>query len=393
MRPVYLDYNATTPLDPGVRAAMEPFLGEIFGNPSSVHQVGRRARAHLDDARDRVARVLGAKPAEILFTSGGTEANNLALFGAARLRRDRGRHLVTAAVEHHSVLHPLEALARHEGFILTVLPVDAAGRVDPADLRRALRPDTVLVSIQAANNELGTLQPVAELGALARARGALFHTDAAQWFGKEDFEQVDQLEADLVTLCAHKFHGPKGAGVLYARSPLLLEPLLRGGGHENERRAGTENLPAIIGLAAAVERFLRDPVFDLEQMVDLRAELERALEGLPGVTVRTPAAGALANTLAFTVSGTDSIALLAGLDLEGVCASSGSACTAGSVEPSHVVRALGVGEAEAGSLVRLSLGRENTEADAAHAAAVLPAVIRRCRATAGETPIKPTARP
>lgn len=381
MRPVYLDYNATTPLDPAVRAAMEPFFAEIFGNPSSVHQVGRRARAHLDDARDRVARVLGAKPSEIIFTSGGTESDNLAVCGAARLRRDRGRHLVTSAVEHHAVLHPLEALARDEGFTLTVLPVDAEGRVDPADLRRALRPDTVLVSIQAANNETGTLQPVAELGAIARGHGALFHTDAAQWFGKEDFDDIGQLEADLVTLCAHKFHGPKGAGVLYVRSPLLPPPLLRGGGHENERRAGTENLPAIIGLAEAAERFLRDPVFDLEQMVALRLELERALEDEPGVTFRTPPTGALANTLAFTVAGTDSIALLAGLDLDGVCASSGSACAAGSVEPSHVMRALGVPPAEAASLVRLSLGRENTEAEIAQAAAVLRAVIRRCRAT------------
>ncbi|MFN0066555.1 MAG: cysteine desulfurase family protein [Limisphaerales bacterium] len=379
MRPVYLDYNATTPLDPAVRAAMEPFFTEIFGNPSSIHQVGRRARAHLDDARDRVALVLGAKPSEIVFTGGGTESNNLAVCGAARLRRDRGRHLITSAVEHHAVLHPMEALAREEGFTLTVLTVNAAGRVDPADLRRALRPDTVLVSIQAANSEIGTLQPLAELGAMTRAHGALFHTDAAQWFGKEVFNHIGQFEADLVTLCAHKFHGPKGAGVLYVRSPLPLSPLLRGGSQENERRAGTENLPAIIGLAEAAERFLRAPVFDVAQMVMLRGKLEGKLASEPGVTLRTPPLGVLANTLAFTVAGTDSIALLAGLDLEGVCASSGSACSAGSVEPSHVMRALGVPPAEAASLVRLSLGRETTGPEISHATAVLPAVIRRCR--------------
>ncbi|HMO66280.1 MAG TPA: aminotransferase class V-fold PLP-dependent enzyme, partial [Verrucomicrobiota bacterium] len=204
---IYLDYNATTPLDPGVREAMLPFLGEVFGNPSSVHAAGRAARATLDNCRDRAARVLGCKPSELVFTSGGTEANNLALHGAVLARLARGRHLVTCAVEHHAVLQPLDWLARQYGCELTILPVDKDGRVAPEAVAAALRHDTILVSIQAANNEIGTLQPVAEIGRLCRGRGLLFHTDAAQWFGKQPLMNVDMFSADLITICAHKFHG------------------------------------------------------------------------------------------------------------------------------------------------------------------------------------------
>ena len=238
-----------------------PYLGEVFGNPSSVHHVGRRARALLDDAHDRVAQVWKCKPSEVVFTSGGTESNNLAIFGAARLWRDRGRHIITSGIEHHAVLHPCEYLRKKEGFEITCLPVDDAGCVSVESVRGALRSDTTLVSIMAANNEIGTLQPVAEIGALCRARGILFHTDAVQWFGKEPFSDIGQFQADLVSVCAHKFHGPKGAGALYIRSPLQPDPVLFGGAHENERRAGTENLAAIIGFAEATERFIRTPVF------------------------------------------------------------------------------------------------------------------------------------
>ena len=225
MRTVYLDYNATTPLDARVRDAMLPFLGEIYGNPSSVHHVGRRARALLDDARERAARVLGAKPSEVVFTSGGTESNNLAIFGVARLLKPKGRHLITSAIEHHAVLHCFDYLARKEGFEVTRLPVSPEGVVSADDLRKAIRPDTILVSIMAANNEIGSIQPVAELGALCRQRGVLFHTDAVQWFSKEPFASVSQFNADLVSICAHKFHGPKGAGALYIKSPLLPDPV------------------------------------------------------------------------------------------------------------------------------------------------------------------------
>ena len=252
---IYFDYNATTPLDPAVRDAMLPFLGDVWGNPSSVHHVGRKARALLDDARDRAAIFLGAKPGEIIFTSGGTESNNLAIFGAARLLKSKGRHLITSAVEHHAVLHCFDYLEKKEGFAVTRLPVDSDGRVSPDDLKQAIRPDTVLVSVMAANNEIGTIQPVVELGAVCRERGIIFHTDAVQWFGKEPLENIGQFNADLVSVCAHKFHGPKGAGLLFAKSPLHPDPILFGGGHENERRAGTENLAGIFGLVEALERF------------------------------------------------------------------------------------------------------------------------------------------
>lgn len=376
---IYLDYNATTPLDPGVREAMLPFLGEVFGNPSSAHAAGRAARAALDDCRDRAARVLGCRPSELVFTSGGTESNNLALHGAVRARLGRGRHLITSAVEHQAVLQPLEWLAQEHGCELTILPVDVEGRVDPEAVAGALRTDTLLVTIQAANNEIGTLQPVAAIGRLCRERGVLFHTDAAQWFGKEPVPNVDVFSGDLASICAHKFHGPKGAGLLYVRSPLQLPPLLRGGSHELDRRAGTENLAAIAGLTAALERFVPQPVFDRERLAPLAKLLRSTLAQLPGVTLRSPTDGSLANTVAFTVTGTDSFALLAALDLEGICASSGSACSSGALEPSHVIRALGVASAEAGSLVRLSLGRENTAAEVTAVAALLPDLIARCR--------------
>ncbi len=379
MRTLYFDYNATTPLDPAVRETMLPFLGAIYGNPSSIHHVGRRARALLDEARDRVANVFRCQPSEMVFTSGGTESNNLAIFGTARRLQAKGRHLITSAVEHHAVLHSFDYLSKREGFSFTVLPVDAEGRTCVASLAQSLRPDTILVSVMAANNEIGTLQPVAELGALCRERGVIFHTDAAQWFGKEPFTDIHQFNADLVSVCAHKFHGPKGAGALFIRSPLKPDPILFGGSHENERRAGTENLAAIIGLTEAVERFILEPVFARTRLQPLTERLLKSVEDCPGARVVGPRLDRLANTLAFVVEGADSIGLLAGLDLEGICASSGSACSAGSLEPSHVVMALGLKPKLAHSLVRLSLGRETTEEEVALVGQVLPAVLRRAQ--------------
>lgn len=379
MRTIYFDYNATTPLDPAVRDAMLPFLGEVFGNPSSVHHIGRRARALLDDARDRVAAVFACKPAEITFTSGGTESVNLAIFGTARQLRGRGRHIITSSVEHHAVLHACQYLARNEGFEVTTLPCDAEGRVHVETLEKALRPDTILVSIQAVNNETGTVQPVAELGALCRARGVLFHTDAVQWFGKEPFTGIHQFNADLVSVCAHKLHGPKGAGALFVRSPLLPDPILFGGAHENERRAGTENVAAIIGLAEAVERFVRTPVFPAPGLRELTFKLVARLAETDGVHFRGARSLSLSNTASFTVEGCDSIVLMAGLDLEGVCASSGSACSAGSLEPSHVMTAMGVNASESNALVRFSLGRDSTESEVDHVLGVFPEIIRRIR--------------
>ena len=377
MRTIYFDYNATTPLDPEVREAMLPYLGAIWGNPSSVHHVGRRPRALLDEARERAANVLSCKPSEIIFTSGGTESTNLAIFGAARALKAKGTHIITSVVEHHAVLHCCEYLANHEGFELTVMPVQSDGTISVDTFKKALRPNTILVSIMAANNEIGTLQPVAEIGSLCQERGVLFHTDAIQWFGKETFDRIGQFNADLVSLCSHKIHGPKGAGLLFAKSPFRLEALLLGGGHENENRAGTENLACIIGLVEALERFVKKPVFCREKLAPLTERLMESIKELEGVYLVGSQEKKLANTVSFVVRGSDSIALLAGLDLEGICASSGSACSSGSLEPSHVIRALGVEQQLANSLVRFSLGRESTLEEVLHVENVLPEIIRR----------------
>ena len=377
-RTIYFDYNATTPLDPAVRDAMLPFLGEVWGNPSSVHHVGRKARSLLDDARDRAAKFLGAKPSEIIFNSGGTESNNLAIFGAARLLKSKGRHLITSAIEHDAVLQSFDYLEKNDGFEVTRLPVDSDGRVSPDDLRKAIRPDTVLVSVMAANNEIGTIQPVAALGVICRERGIVFHTDAVQWFGKEPFEKISQFNADLVSVCGHKFHGPKGAGLLYAKSPLHPDPILFGGGHENERRAGTENLAGIVGLVAALEKFIFPPVFDKSSLKPLADKLNSTIRKIDGCEVVSPEEVSLANTISFVVRGADSIALLAGLDVEGVCASSGSACSAGSLEPSLVIVATGR-KNSANSLVRFSIGRDSTATEVDFVCGLLPEVVRRAQ--------------
>ncbi len=358
---------------------MLPFLGGVFGNPSSIHHVGREARSILDDARDRVAQVWGSKPSEVVFTSGGTESNNLAIFGTARLLRDEGRHLITSRIEHHAVLHCFEYLAKKEGFSVTYLPVDEEGLVSPDDLARSIRPETILVSIMAANNEIGTVQPVDSLGAVCRSRGVIFHTDAVQWLGKEPFKSIHQFNADLVSVCSHKFYGPKGAGALFVRSPLYPDPILFGGGHENERRAGTENMAGIIGFTEALSRFVRVPVFSAEVLKPLTARLTACLDSMDGVAFRGSPRQRLANTAAFTVAGCDSITLLAGLDLLGICASSGSACSAGSLQPSHVLLTLGVEKRLAHSLVRFSLGRDATLQEVKSAADGFLHVIKQAR--------------
>jgi cysteine desulfurase len=377
-RTIYFDYNATTPLDPAVRDAMLPLLGEIWGNPSSVHHVGRQARALLDEARERAANVLGGKPSEIVFTSGGTESNNLAILGTARLLKPKGRHLITSAIEHHAVLHCFDYLEKKEGFEVTKLPVNSEGRVSVDDLKGAIRPDTIFVSLMAANNEIGTIQPVAESGAICHERGIVFHTDAAQWFGKLPFETIGQFNADLVSVCAHKFHGPKGAGLLYIKSPLHPDPIVFGGGHENERRAGTENLAGVIGLAEALERFIFPPVFRQDFLLPLTRRMIDRLSLIEGVEFVGSAEERLPNTASFVVKGADSITVLGGLDIEGICASSGSACSAGSLEPSHVIAALGK-RVSANSLVRFSLGRESTLEDVDFVCRVFSEVVRRAQ--------------
>jgi cysteine desulfurase len=377
MRSIYFDYNATTPLDPVVREAMLPFLGEVWGNPSSVHHVGRKARAFLDEFREKTAKVLRCKPSEVIFTSGGTESVNLAIFGASRMLKAKGRHIITSAVEHHTVLHSFQYLAKNEGFETTILPVNREGLISADALAREIRPDTVLVSLMAANNEIGSIQPVAEFGKICRERGVLFHTDTVQWFGKEPFSGVQQFNADLISICAHKFHGPKGAGALFINSPLLPDPILFGGSHENERRAGTENLAAIAGFVTALEHFVVKPVFPKDKLSELSSRLIQLIDHIPGVHFVGSREQRLANTVSFVVEVADSISLLANLDLEGVCASSGSACSAGSIEPSHVVSALGVDASLANSLIRFSLGRDSSFEEVDYVESVLPEIIVR----------------
>ena len=355
-------------------------LDEDWGNPSSVHHIGQRARALLDDARDRVAATLNCKPSEIIFTSGGSESTNLAILGVARLLRDKGRHIITSQVEHHAVLHPCEYLANNEGFDVTFLPVDSVGKVSVDSVQEALRPDTILVSIMAANNEVGTLQPFAEIGSLCSENGVVFHTDAVQCFGKLPFSSFSDFNADLVSLCSHKFHGPKGAGLLFVKSPLLPHPILHGAGHENDRRAGTENLPAILGLAEAIVRFIPSPPFLKASISPLASRLISGLdlfEGALFIGERDPDLR-LFNTVSFLLEGSDSIAILGALDLEGICASSGSACSSGSVNPSHVVRAMGFNEFGALSLIRFSLGRYTSSEEIDLVLDVLPVIFARC---------------
>jgi cysteine desulfurase len=371
---IYLDYNATSPLLPEALEAMLPYLREHFGNASSIHAAGREARAAIDSARDRLAALLHAKPHEIIFTGGGTEADNLAVIGLARAQAARGKHLITTAIEHHAVLHAFDFLERKEGFRVTRLPVDGAGLIDLAQLKESFTPETTLVSIMSANNETGVRQPVGEAAALCRERGVLFHTDAVQSFGKEPLKASD---FDALSLTAHKFGGPKGAGVLYVRSGLPIERLQVGGAHEGERRAGTEDVAAIAGMAAAAERALATMEAEHERQGVLREDLWARIESAFPAALRNGEAGAsLTNTLNVCFPGLDGESLLMSLDLHGICASSGSACMVGSVVPSHVLLAMGRPPELARAAVRFSLGRGTTAEEIAETGRSVAAVVQ-----------------
>jgi len=372
---IYLDSNATTPLAPEAFAAMRPYLERHYGNPSSIHSAGRETRAAIDDARDRLARLLGAKPHELIFTGGGTESDNLAILGLARSRAAQGRHLITCATEHHAVLHAFEHLEKAEGFRVTWLPVDAAGRIDLDQLRAAFTAETTLVSIMTANNETGVLQPVREISALCRARGVLFHSDAIQSFGKEP---VTARDFDAISLTAHKFHGPLGAGLLYLGSGISLERLQHGGAHENERRPGTENVAAIVGMARAAELAVRDLATEADRLRALRDRLWLGIHALfPTALQNGATAPRLANTLNVSFPGLDGEGLLMNLDLAGVCASSGSACMVGSIVPSHVLLAMGLPPELAGATVRFSLGQSTTATEIDQTLLRLPEIFAR----------------
>ena len=355
---IYLDYNATTPLCDKAREAMLPYLGRHFGNPSSVHAAGREARAAIDDARDKLAALLRVKPHEIIFTGGGTESCNLAVLGLARRGSCRGGHLISAKSEHHAVLNAVEHLEKHESFEVTWLNVSSDGIVDIDQLAKSIRPETRLVSIMAANNETGVIQPMREVSQICRERAALLHSDMVQSFGKIE---TDLSLVDAASFAAHKFYGPKGAGFLFLRSGLSIQPIMFGGAHENERRPGTENVPAIAGMAAAAEWTSRDREEEQQREAKLHDELwTRISQNVPDAKQNGANAPRLANTLNISLLGVDSETLLIALDLEGVCASSGSACMVGSVVASHVLLAMGLQIERARSAVRFSLGKWTT---------------------------------
>lgn len=377
MPTIYLDYNATTPLLAEVREAMRPFEEEHFGNPSSVHAFGREARAAVDESRETLARILEAKPHEIVFTSSGTESDNLAILGAARARAEKGRHLVTGATEHHAVLHAMEYLGKHEGFEVSVVGVDETGRVRPAELFAALRPNTILVSLMSANNETGTLHPIGEIGPGLRKRGILFHTDAVQSFGKQRISAA-AWGVDLLSISAHKFYGPKGAGALFIRAGLPVTPTMLGGFHENQRRAGTENVAAIVGMAKAAELALWET--EDRRLFQLTEKLWEGLNGkIPGIRRNGNVRERIGNTLNVSFEGCDGESLLIHLDLEGIAASSGSACMVGSIQPSHVLAAMGVPAELARATVRFSLGRATSESQIAAVIDKAPAIVARVR--------------
>jgi len=377
---VYLDHSATTPLDPEVLQAMMPYLTEEFGNASSVYGLGQRARQAIDQARDEVAAFYGVAAKEVIFTSGGTEGDNFAFQGIARRNADRGRHVITSTIEHDAVLRSADALER-DGFEVTRLPVDREGLVDPAELRAALRPQTILVSIMHANNEIGTIEPLRELVTVTRERsGAYFHTDAVQSTGKIPTIVAD-LGVDLLSMSAHKLHGPKGVGCLVVRSGVRLEPQLLGGGHERNRRAGTENVAGIVGLAKAVGIAQRDMAKNTAQLTGLRDRLiEGVLDRIPGAALTGHPVNRLPHHASFLFQGVEGESLLLQLDMEGIAASSGSACTSGSLEPSHVILALGYPRERALGSLRLSVGKGNTDADIDLVLDRLPVMVARLRA-------------
>ena len=382
---IYLDHAATTPLRPEVLEAMLPYLTEHHGNPSSIHASGRRARQGLDEAREEIAARIGCKPREIVFTSGGTESDNLALKGVAWAGSGKGRHVVTSAVEHKAVMNTAAMLERH-GFRVTYLPVDAFGRVDPAVVAAALTDATVLVSIQAANNEVGTNQPVAEIGAVCRARGVPFHTDAVQ-AAAFAAPTPDAWQATLTSLSAHKLGGPMGVGALHVRQGTAMVPQLNGGSQERQRRAGTENVAGVVGFAAALRLTSADAPDVIDGMRALRDRLISGLTSLDGIGLTGHPTDRLPNSASVVIEGVEGGDLVAALDLEGIEASTGSACTTGSVDPSHVLLAMGISAELAHGALRLTLGHETTMADVERTLEVVASCIGRLRGLRASEPV------
>ena len=379
MERIYLDYAATTPCAPEVVAAMLPFFSDRFGNPASMHAFGQENKGAVEEARERIASFLGAAPGEIVFTSGGTESNNTAVKGVAYARQGKGNHIITSPIEHHAVLEPCHFLEK-EGFEITILPVDGDGLVDPDDVRKTITGKTILISVMHANNEIGTIQPIEEIGRIARERGVYFHTDAVQTLGHLPFT-VGELHVDLLSASAHKLYGPKGVGILFVKKGTRLTPFMHGGEQENRRRASTHNVPGIVGFAKAVELASEGMETEVRELTALRDRLITGLrEGIDAVKLNGHSTRRLPNNVNVSVAHVEGEGLLLSLDMLGIACSTGSACSSASLEPSHVLMALGLPHELAHGSLRFSLGRPTTAADIDRLLAVLPPVVQRLRA-------------
>jgi cysteine desulfurase len=379
MRRIYLDHAATTPTRPEVVKAMMPYFTDAFGNPSSIYSYGQEAKGAVEEARTKVADLIGARSEEIIFTSGGTEADNFALKGVVYANEGKGNHIITTSIEHHAVLEVCKFLERR-GFRITYLPVDKYGLVDPDDVKEAITDKTILISVMHANNEVGTIEPVEEIGRIAKEAGVYFHSDAVQTMGHIPMN-VDKLKVDLLAISAHKFYGPKGVGALYVRKGTKLVSLMHGGEQEKRRRAGTENVPAIVGLGKAVELAGQEMGKEAERLAYLQDKLIKGLkEKIDHIRLNGHPKRRLPNNVNVSVDFVEGESMLLNLDLEGICVSTGSACSSASLEPSHVLLALGLPPEQAHGSLRFTLGLENTEADAERVLEVLPGIVAKLRA-------------
>ncbi|MGF7185375.1 cysteine desulfurase [Desulfitispora alkaliphila] len=375
---VYLDHSATTPVHPEVTKVVSEYLTEKFGNPSSVHVFGREIKKAIEDARAQVADLIGARPEEIIFTSGGTEADNMAIIGAAMANQKNGKHIITSGIEHHAVTEPCEYLAK-QGFEVTLLPVDKDGLVSLEELKDAVREDTILISIMHVNNEVGTIQPIKEIGEFAKEKGIVFHTDAVQSFGKLPID-VNELNVDLLSASAHKIYGPKGIGCLYVRKGTKLQRITHGGGQERRRRPGTENVPGIVGFGKASELAKESMESENKRLTYLRDKLMKGIEErIDHIKLNGCRENRIANNVNFSFYFIEGEALLLSMDMKGIGASSGSACVSGSLKPSHVLLEMGLSHEIAHGSLRLTLGKDNTEEEIDYVIEELPKIIDRLR--------------
>ncbi|MDR1701215.1 MAG: cysteine desulfurase NifS [Sporomusaceae bacterium] len=378
MERIYFDHSATTPVNHEVAKIMLEYLTDKFGNPSSIHYFGREAKKAVSEAREKVAKIIGAKPEEIFFTGGGTEGDNLAIKGVAFANRKKGNHIITTSIEHHAVGHTCEYLEKH-GFKVTYLPVDEYARVSLEDVKKAVTPETILITVMFANNEVGTIQPIQEIGKFAREKGIYFHTDAVQAVGNCHID-VTEMNIDLLTLSGHKLYASKGVGALYVRKGVKIEPLQQGGAHEKNMRAGTENVAGIVGLGLAAEIAARELPDHIQRMQKLRDKItDGIMQNIPYVKLNGHPTEKMPGLVNFSFQFVEGESLLLNLDLKGIAASSGSACTSGSLDPSHVLLAMGLDHETAHGSLRISLGRSNTEAQVDYFLEVMPKILERLR--------------